>query len=683
MPIRITGMNSNLDTESIIKEMVKAQKSKVDKLKGEQTKLQWKQDAWKDLNSKIYKLFNSTLNDMRFESGYKMKVTKASNSSAVTIVTGKDAVNGVQELEIIKQAKTGLMTGGKINSSSTVKASTKLSDLDPTNFGSGQSGSFNVTLNGKITEIAVNGDTTISDVVSKLKATGLNANFDEKNQRFYISSPKGGAEGDFSLTASDAAGNTVLKTLGIDASLDSDPATLETYKKYASYYVSGDRAATLANMQALMDKESASLVASYKASYDSAKESIKKVDEAITKIQDKENYIPGKTAEQIKADIDTLKNEIDAETDDTIKAQKQEQLKKLQEGHTYATQIENYDKEKERLQKTVDQSLEYISVDADGKATATAKLTGEVEKRYYDRAEYAASVIASYVPGSSTGSAQKVPGRDGVIKLNNTEYTSTNNVYEINGLTITVNAETTEKISVTTMDDTAGMYDMVKNFIKEYNSIINEMDKLYNAETAKGYRPLTDEEKETMSDKEVEKWEEKIKESIMRRDDVIDTVATSMKGIMLAGVEINGKKMYLADFGINTLEYWTSAENEKNAYHIDNDPDDPNTSKNPDKLKSMISSDPATVATFFAELTNNLYKSLDKQMARTDFSSYGTLYNDKLMKEQYDDYTSRIKAQEKKVTALEDKWYAKFSAMETALAKMQSGQSAISGLLGG
>ena len=50
--------------------------------------------------------------------------------------------------------------------------------------------------------------------------------------------------------------------------------------------------------------------------------------------------------------------------------------------------------------------------------------------------------------------------------------------------------------------------------------------------------------------------------------------------------------------------------------------------------------------------------------------------------EDYDDYTSKIKSQEQKITAFEDRYYKKFSAMETALAKMSSKESAISGLLG-
>ena len=53
MAIRITGMYSGLDTESIISELASAQSVKKNKLVKAQTKLSWKQDAWKALNTKI------------------------------------------------------------------------------------------------------------------------------------------------------------------------------------------------------------------------------------------------------------------------------------------------------------------------------------------------------------------------------------------------------------------------------------------------------------------------------------------------------------------------------------------------------------------------------------------------------------------------------------------------------
>ena len=53
------------------------------------------------------------------------------------------------------------------------------------------------------------------------------------------------------------------------------------------------------------------------------------------------------------------------------------------------------------------------------------------------------------------------------------------------------------------------------------------------------------------------------------------------------------------------------------------------------------------------------------------------------MKTDYDNYTTKIKQMEEKLNDYEDKWYKKFSKMETAMAKMQSKTNALSGLLGG
>ena len=67
MAMRVTGMMSGLDTESIIQELVAVRQTKVDTLKKEQTKLEWKQDAWKELNNKIKKLYSGTLSDLRYQ----------------------------------------------------------------------------------------------------------------------------------------------------------------------------------------------------------------------------------------------------------------------------------------------------------------------------------------------------------------------------------------------------------------------------------------------------------------------------------------------------------------------------------------------------------------------------------------------------------------------------------------
>lgn len=510
--MRLSGLISGMDTESIIKQLVSAKQTKVDDAKKAQTKLEWKTTAWKDLNTKLKNLQSKYVNNMRFTSAYMKKTTSVSDSTAASIITGENAMNGVQNLKITQLAKTAYMTGGKASLRTKTDADgddfklnalTKLSDLSMDNNGKALDLSTGTKLNIKSgdtnVELEITADTTISNVLTKLKEAGLNANFDETQQRFYISAKDSGKGNDFSITASDEIGNNVLKSLGLDSA-----------------------------------------------------------------------------------------------------------------------------------------------------------------------------------------SANKIGAQNAKITLNDTEYESNTNVFSINGLTITAMKETAENVVVTTKDDVDGIYDMIKSFLKDYNSIINEMDKLYNADSARGYEPLTDDEKDAMSDSEVEKYEQKIKDALLRRDSNLSTVSSTLKEVMSSGLEVNGKQMYLSDFGIETLSYFTAAENEKNAYHIDGDADDSSTSGNADKLKSMISSDPDTVVSFFSGLFKNLYaKMSDLSKSVEGYRSYGNFYDDKKMKSDYDDYTSKISDLEDKLNDYEDKWYSKFSKMETALAKLQSNSSAVTSLLGG
>ena len=209
------------------------------------------------------------------------------------------------------------------------------------------------------------------------------------------------------------------------------------------------------------------------------------------------------------------------------------------------------------------------------------------------------------------------------------------------------------------------------------------MDSLYNADSAKGYEPLTDEEKEALSEKEVEKWEEKIKKSLLRRDTTLNSVASMLKSTMLSTYEINGNTMSLAYLGIKTGNYFTMKDNEKNAFHIDGDPDDSTSVNNDDKLKAAIAADPESVSEFFTKLANDLYSNLGERMKSTTLSSAFTVYNDKQMNTEMSQYDAQIKKWEKYVSDQEEFWYKKFTAMEKALAQLQSSTSALSGLLGG
>lgn len=513
MAIRISGMISGMDTDSMVKELVSAYQKKTDDYKKKQQKLEWKQDAWKELNAKIYKLYTNTFN-RTLSSNYNKKKTVSSDESKATVVAANGSVIGTQSLKINELAKSGYLTGAEIgDGKQELTRDSSLQDM-----GVSVPSSFNITVGNEEKTIELTSSMKISDLVSELNKAGVTASFDEKNQRFFVSSKSSGEKNDFDISATkDASGN------------------------------------------------------------------------------------------EIASSVDALKA----------------------------------------------MGLFYSAPKEDG-APATP------------------------------GEAYKISGSDAEIVLNGATFTSDTNNFSINGLTITAKGKTVgdETLTLSTDTDVDAIYDSIKEFIKEYNELIKEMDTLYNAKSAKGYEPLTDDEKDSMSDKEVEKWETKIKDSILRRDGTLSSVTSLLKNAMQKSFEIDGEKFSLSSFGIKTGGYFDSGENEKGVYHIDGDADDSITSGKEDKLKTMIASDPDKVASFFSKLSKNLYDELGKKMSSTTLSSAFTVYNDKQMKNEYDQYTKSIKKWEDYVTEQEEKWYKKFSAMETALAKLQSSTSALAGLLG-
>ena len=86
---------------------------------------------------------------------------------------------------------------------------------------------------------------------------------------------------------------------------------------------------------------------------------------------------------------------------------------------------------------------------------------------------------------------------------------------------------------------------------------------------------------------------------------------------------------------------------------------------------------------FFTKLSQNLYSQLDSISKSVDgYRSYGSFYDDKKMKSDYDGYKTTIKELEEKANDYEDRLYKQFSSMESALASLQSKSNALAGLLG-
>ncbi len=659
MAMRMTGLISGMDTESVIQELVAVRQIKVDDAKKAQTKLEWKQEAWKELNSKIYKLYTSSLSELRFSTSYTKRTTKVSNPNAVSVITGDKAVNGVQSLKVDTLAKTGYLTGKQLSVGEKYSANTVLTDsADDGGMGLAVGSKLAVQVGGSTTQIEITEGMTIGQLTTKLQQAGVNATFDEKNQRFFISSKESGGNNDFVLAGTNADGVNALVTLGV--------GSYDDLTKYAG----GTSVLTREEIDASVENRLKNILAAVSAAENN-------IADVATKLQ---TYgmtgTNGLNVAELKTKIDEFKAT--------------EQYEKLTDAQK--SEIDKHAEKLTEYENTLAENAAYYTVNDEGAKVASQTLvdevTAELEEVNNGLAEAAAWAEANLNKADFEGedAARRINGTNAVIYLNGAKFESTTNTFEVNGLTYTVNATTAEneEITITTEDDTEGIYDMIKGFLKQYNELINEMDKLYGADVAKDYEPLTDDEKSAMSEDAVEKWEKKIKDGLLGKDATLYNVSSALKEMMSSAITMNdGSKRYLSEFGIETLGYFMSPDNEKNAYHIAGDPDDEYTSSEPDKLKSMIATDPDAVVDFFVNLSRNMYTKLGDLMKRTDYSSAYTVYNDKSMKEEYDDYTAEIKELEQKLADYEDKWYKKFSAMETAMAKMQSNASAITSLLGG
>lgn len=779
MPIRLSGMSSGLDTEALVSALVSGYRTQKDNLVKAQTKLQWKQDKWNTMNTKIYSFYTGSLSTSRFSKNYNLKKAKISNSNYASVDASTSAVTGTQSLKVKKLATAGYLTGGVISADSSktdstkIKGDTKLSEIS--GMGSGSTGKLEVTAEGKTTSIQLSDDMTVNNLIIQLKSAGVNASFDETNQRFFISSKTSGTEHEFSLTASDANGKTALSALGLaDTSIDNIDNIIAPYKSIVN---------NTSYVEDTVKNRYNSDVSSFNSNVGTYLSNIKSATESLTVDKYKEEYITGfmNTAGEDGSGIAAArKNLSDAMSkleeelkDDTLsedaKAEKQSRLQAIKGVISLTNDTSTYDTAKKlqefnaseikSLESTIESNTKSITDmykeagfgDASDTTYTIDKTNGKLiianstmaqyvgtdgkidtEKYTYDMAaaatsgdasskinsykteaqeylDYANKMVSAYnvvksatsdsdkataeyktalstlgvTSDTSGSSAKRIYAQDSEIELNGATFTNNTNTFSINGLTITATALTGDnEVTISTENDVDGIYDSIKSFISDYNSLIKEIDTAYNAASAKGYEPLTSDEKSAMTDDQVKEWEEKIKTSLLRRDSTLSSISNTMKTDMLRSFNINGKAYSLSSFGISTAGYFSSGDNEKGVLHIDGDSDDSTSASNEDKLKAAIANDPDAVISFFSQLADNLYTDLGKKMQGTTMRSTFKVYNDKEMAKEYSDYTTKIKDKETEISTWEDYYYNKFSKMESALATLNSQQSSLSGYFG-
>jgi len=215
--LRISGLASGIDTDSIVKQLMTAASQPLYELEQQKQWLQWQQEDLQDINTKLLTLRDNTLFSMKLQGTYLAK-TVSSNTSIATATAGVNAVNGTYTLNVNQ-----LATGATSASTSTIGAYTKNSDGSVT-YRSLVDSDVTIKLNN--VSIPIKAGSTINDIVSAINnantgsnATGVSATYDTTTDRLFLITNSTGSNAKIDFSGTDSTGlNFLTNTLKLNTS---------------------------------------------------------------------------------------------------------------------------------------------------------------------------------------------------------------------------------------------------------------------------------------------------------------------------------------------------------------------------------------------------------------------------------------------------------------------------------
>lgn len=233
--IRLTGLASGLDVDALVKKMMAADQTKLDKAKQDQQTTEWKQEAYqdiikdiKDLQSSFFDASSSDKDILSATNFAPFTVSSADGLSAVdtsvaTFTPGVGAKTGKYSISVKQLAKgagvSNIVTTLPTATPASAKAalSTKLTDINPS-----LSKSIKLVLNANNATSDVNvtldntsGTATLGDLINAINNQGsgsVKATYSELTGQFNLNSTKTGS--DTSLAIKSGTDAEIFNMLG-------------------------------------------------------------------------------------------------------------------------------------------------------------------------------------------------------------------------------------------------------------------------------------------------------------------------------------------------------------------------------------------------------------------------------------------------------------------------------------
>lgn len=271
---------------------------------------------------------------------------------------------------------------------------------------------------------------------------------------------------------------------------------------------------------------------------------------------------------------------------------------------------------------------------------------------------------------------------------------SSSNTFDLEGLRVTVsqefgnvtqdasgvwNSDRSKAVTFSAKADVDGVTETVKKFIEEYNEMIKEINTQVTTRPDKAYGPLTEEQKDEMSDKSIENWEKKAKQGLLYNDATMRALSLDMQGV-LTNLMANGANYKdLEEMGITISDDYL---------------DGGTITFDEAKFKAAMTSDPEKVSNVFtgggdikkglASIIEDTLTPYATKYANRNGNSYGRLIEEagsekiplSIMNNQiYKDLKemqSVLDTLNARLASEQDRYISQFTTMETLINQMNS-----------
>lgn len=204
--MRIGGLASGMDTESIVKDMMTVQKMPLDKLVQEKTFTEWQQEAVREANLSMSSLRTSASN-LRLQSSFNAYSAVSPNPTSFTVATTPTAMTGSYRVEVVSVASAGKLTSANAVQNT---AGTNANSTDQI----GVAGKITIASDSGNIVVDVKSTDTFADIAKYMQektaasVPALRASFDNTTSRFFISTKGMGSDQTFRMDFTAEDGTT-------------------------------------------------------------------------------------------------------------------------------------------------------------------------------------------------------------------------------------------------------------------------------------------------------------------------------------------------------------------------------------------------------------------------------------------------------------------------------------------